>query len=182
MKIDKRKFIQIDKGLWYEKKTGLPWSTKYSKSVAPKGYFKWFYDGILKRINCIDKAGYHHVTNNGITTSWYKLVFEYFNGKQDYTNNVIDHKDNNKLNCRIDNLHLVSYMKNSQKRKMQSNNTSGYTGVYYVKSVNRYRTSIGVNSKIINLGYYDSAEEAYQVFLKAKIKYHGKDSIKPLRS
>lgn len=54
-----------------------------------------------------------------------------------------------------------------------SNNTSGRTGVYYRKDNNKWRAKISLNGIIINIGQYDSYEEALEARKLAELKYYG---------
>ncbi len=47
-------------------------------------------------------------------------------------------------------------------RRVQKNNTSGFVGVNYYKKYNTWRAKIKVNKVGINLGYFNSAQEAVQ--------------------
>lgn len=56
--------------------------------------------------------------------------------------------------------------------KKPINNSSGYKGVSYMKNKGKYRAYIGLRGKQINLGLYDTAEEAYQARLAGEEKYY----------
>lgn len=56
--------------------------------------------------------------------------------------------------------------------KKPINNSSGYKGVSYVAKCKKYRAYIGLRGKQINLGMYDTAEEAYQARLKGEEEYY----------
>lgn len=51
-------------------------------------------------------------------------------------------------------------------------NTSGRTGVSFVPRVQKYKAYIGVDCKLIHLGYYDTFYEAVKAREEAEIKYH----------
>lgn len=55
---------------------------------------------------------------------------------------------------------------------LSKNNTSGYKGVTYDKQLKKYRASLTLNYKKINLGSYNTAEEAYQARLDGEEKYY----------
>lgn len=55
--------------------------------------------------------------------------------------------------------------------KKPSNNTSGYKGVSFVKSKNKYRAYITLRQKQISLGLYNTAEEAAIARKKGEEKY-----------
>ena len=55
--------------------------------------------------------------------------------------------------------------------KLNSNNTSGIKGVYYVKSRNKWNASIGFRGKTIHLGQFKNKEDAIEARKKAELKY-----------
>jgi hypothetical protein len=85
---------------------------------------------------------------------------------------VIDHIDGNGLNNTRKNLRLVSAMQNRRNTKKQSNNTSGYKGVYYSKKNKNWCSAVCHRGKNIYIGSYDTAEDAAKAY-DAKIKELG---------
>lgn len=73
---------------------------------------------------------------------------------------LIDHKDTNKLNNRIDNLRLAFPTGNSQNGSLRSDNVSGIKGVCWNKKRKRWYVAIAVNSKKHYVGFYKTIEEA----------------------
>ena len=59
----------------------------------------------------------------------------------------IDHKDRNKLNNSLFNLKWSSYSDNRHNRGISINNTSGYKGVGYNKTRNRWVARMAINGK-----------------------------------
>ena len=86
---------------------------------------------------------------------------------------VVDHINHNKLDNRKCNLRVCTQSQNTMNSSLRSDNTSGYTGVYWYKSRSKWLVRITVNGKCINLGYYDDLEEAVKVRKEAEIKYFG---------
>jgi len=72
----------------------------------------------------------------------------------------VDHIDHNGLNNVRSNLRMATYQQNGINKGFMSNNTSGYTGVYFRKDRNRWYARIGYDNKNISLGSFDSLEEA----------------------
>lgn len=85
---------------------------------------------------------------------------------------VIDHINENKLDNRKENLRYVTPHANSvNKSKPNKNNQSGYRGVCFSKTMNKWQARITINSKGIVLGYFDTKEEAYKVRKEAEEIY-----------
>lgn len=87
-------------------------------------------------------------------------------------------RDDNRL-C---NLRFVTRSENMRNRSVSSNNTSGITGVYFLKARKKYMVQIGVNRKLIFLGYFKTLEEA-AARAEANLKFkfnnnHGKGRAK----
>lgn len=60
-----------------------------------------------------------------------------------------------------------------KKRELNSNNTSGYSGVNWSEEKHKWHAKIGLNYKRIHLGYFNDIEDAKLAVMKAKRKYHG---------
>lgn len=86
---------------------------------------------------------------------------------------VVDHENNNPLDNRKDNLRICTQQQNMMNRSIQSNNTSGITGVNWDKSRNKWRVQIALNKKHKTLGFYENIEDAIQVRRQAEIDYFG---------
>lgn len=85
------------------------------------------------------------------------------------------HINNNKLDNRKENLKVLSGNSFNSTKKMQRYNKTGYKGVTEItrKEMTKYKSQIMVNGKHINLGYYDTKEEAAREYNKAARKYFG---------
>ena len=83
------------------------------------------------------------------------------NDKQKY----IDHIDNNSLNNNLNNLRIVTHQQNQFNRRI----VKGYS---FDKKTNKYNARIHINHNKIDLGYYNTEEEAKEAYLIAKTKYH----------
>lgn len=81
----------------------------------------------------------------------------------------IDHIDGDSLNNRISNLRLATRRENSRNLKLNRANSSGFNGVSFCRSRNKWLAQIGVNGKTINLGRYDSLIDAVAARIRADI-------------
>lgn len=84
-----------------------------------------------------------------------------------------DHIDRNELNNRHHNLRQCTYSQNSMNRGLQSNNTSGITGVTWDKRQLKWKAQIKVNRKQINIGFFSNKEDAIRARLEAESRYFG---------
>ena len=86
---------------------------------------------------------------------------------------VVDHINHNPLDNRKSNLRICTLQQNNMNKTIQSNNTSGTTGVFWDKQTNKWRAGIKINQKKINLGRFNTKEEAIQKRKQAEIEYFG---------
>lgn len=101
------------------------------------------------------------------------IIMEHMYKKIIPNNKVVDHINQNRSDNRRNNLRICSPEENTRNSGLQKNNTSGITGVTFCKDRNKWRVSICHNSKWINLGYFNTKEEAIKIRLKAELKYYG---------
>ena len=88
-------------------------------------------------------------------------------------NRYVDHINGDTLdNCKS-NLRFCTLSENSINKKMQSNNKSGYIGVFFRKQRKKWVAQITTRRKQKHLGYFNLKEEAAHTYDKAAIKFHG---------
>jgi hypothetical protein len=91
-------------------------------------------------------------------------------------NDQVDHIKHKTNDNRKSELRIVTGTQNNMNRSIQSNNTSGVTGIYWDKSKQRWCSEIMVNRKKIYLGVYKDFNKAIQARKEAEEKYFGKHS------
>lgn len=85
----------------------------------------------------------------------------------------IDHVNGVKTDNRIVNLRLASACQNMQNVGAKARNTSGFKGVTWDKSREKWQAAIRVNCKTKHIGRYSNPEAAYAAYCRAAHKYHG---------
>lgn len=81
---------------------------------------------------------------------------------------IIDHKDGNKQNNKWNNLRNVDYFKNCQNQRLASDNTSGITGVSFIKKHKKWRASIMYRNKRYALGEFINFDDAVKARKQAE--------------
>jgi len=81
--------------------------------------------------------------------------------------NDIDHLDGDKTNNCIDNLADKTPLENNKNRAFNTNNTSGYKGVFWNKERQKWRAQIFADGRQFYLGLYETKEEAFSAYVSA---------------
>lgn len=119
-----------------------------------------------KRVDCYIQIGLDKKNHLA-----HRLAWLYVYGK--FPEKHLDRINENPSDNRINNLRLSTNRENSQNiSKPNKNNASGYLGVYWNKKDKKWQASITINRKLKNLGYFNTAEESSEAYLKAKQKLH----------
>lgn len=85
---------------------------------------------------------------------------------------MVDHKDRNPLNDRIENLRAATPSENSKNKKSRTGSSSKYLGVCYNKACNYWHAAIFVNGKNKHLGSFTKEKDAARAYNEAAIKIH----------
>jgi len=93
----------------------------------------------------------------------HRVIWIYFNGLIP-KGMFIDHINQNKKDNTIENLRLCTRSENQYNRGAYKNNSSGYKGVSFNKSLNKYSAQMRINNVKKHLGYFDSAELAKRAY------------------
>jgi hypothetical protein len=102
---------------------------------------------------------YRIITLDGEQLRAHNIAWEIVNGPIP-AGFIIDHRDGDGLNNRIENLRRVKPAENSRNMSIPVNNTSGITGVYLNKKTNKWVAAIRVDGKLKYLGSFDQKGDA----------------------
>lgn len=118
--------------------------------------------------------GYWQVCYNKKFYKLHRVIWEMFNPPIEALLEI-DHIDRDKDNNKLENLRLASRTLNSHNRGVQSNSKTGVKGVSHDPYTNKFRAFIKDNGVTVNLGSFDTIEQAssvYQTRLSAVTKLH----------
>ena len=115
-------------------------------------------------------GGYYIVTlhknGNGKTKLIHQLVAICFlNHIPCKHKKVVDHKNSNRIDNRLDNLQIITQRENVY--KAQGNYSSQYKGVYWAKRICKWQSGIRINGKSKHLGYFIDEYDAHLAYQKA---------------
>ena len=86
---------------------------------------------------------------------------------------LVDHKDGDGMNNQRENLRICTNADNVRNRKLHSNSTTGYKGVWFYNSHKKYSASIMSHGNKYFLGLYDDPIEAARAYDKKARELHG---------
>jgi hypothetical protein len=139
------------------------------------GIFTWAVDRQRYKAGTIagsiNSCGYVHIGINGKTYKAHRLAWVYVYGSIS-KELQIDHINRNRVDNRISNLRLATSVEQGQNITHSIRNTSGYPGISWQKSHNKWRARIMLNRKSISIGYFDTPEAANDARIKAKAELH----------
>ena len=144
----------------YDPVTGIFTSNKYSKPVgfSHRGYLvvELWHNGKERKFRL------------------HQLAWLYVHGSWPFP--MIDHINQIKTDNRIENLREVNNSQNCQNKSIYKTKSglprSGFKGVHWIKTQNKWRASIGHNGKLMHLGLFDDPEKAFFVYKQAAEKLH----------
>jgi hypothetical protein len=84
----------------------------------------------------------------------------------------IDHIDGNRLNNKIENLRACDLSQNLCNARIRKSSTSGFKGVSWFKSRQKWKARIHMYGKEHHIGYFASKNEAIEAVMKARLEIH----------
>ena len=122
-----------------------------------------------------DKTGYQrtYIFKNRFLV--HRIIWAMKHGA--WPDGMIDHINGNKSDNRIENLRLATKSQNNVNNpKPQKNNKLGVRGVSFHKGTGKFIAQLRKDKKRINLGYFNTIEEASKAYIAASQQYHGEFS------
>lgn len=138
---------KLKEHLLYNSETGIfTWINSFSRRVK------------VGSVAGTMRQGYVDIRINNKNYGSHRLAWLYVYGVM--PKGFIDHINRDRTDNRICNLREASKLENSRNVTNKSSNTSGYRGVNWNKSVNKWEARIRNNYKRIHLGFFDNVESA----------------------
>ena len=104
----------------------------------------------------------------------HRLFFYWHYG---YLPKLVDHKDRNRFNNKIENLRESTKSNNNRnKNKTKKKTSSKYKGVTWEKTTKKWKAQFSFNAKNIRIGAYESEDEAGQA-INNKIRELGLEEV-----
>jgi hypothetical protein len=113
---------------------------------------------------------YLQTSVNKVLIKNHRIIFLLHHG---YMPSVIDHINGDTLDNRIENLREATIPENGYNSKLMSNNTSGYKGVTWSKQSRKWLVRVSKEKKRINIGYFESLEQASLAAINARVLLNG---------
>lgn len=147
------------------------------------GHFTWIdhrnVDKISTRAGLANRDGYLQINVNRTMYGAHRLAWLYEYGE--FPNSGIDHINGDPADNRIANLRIANQAENMQNIAMYKSNKSGYMGVHFHKRNKKYQATIKAYGKQKHLGYFDTAELAFEAYKEAKKVLHSFNPEMPTR-
>lgn len=116
--------------------------------------------------------GYRSIGIDRIRIQAHRVVFAMTRGR--WPIGLLDHRNRNRLDNTPSNLREATKTESARNRGLLRSNKSGRTGVSV--SGNRWRATIHVDGRQINLGRFVELEDAELAYARAAQKHHGEFS------
>lgn len=155
----------------------LTWKERPRSHFTSDGDYKRFFTRFVnKPAGYIDRSGYYAVGLCRKTRAAHRILYMLYHNTIIPDGLEVDHEDENKLNNTFKNLRLATNGQNKCNISKRKDNTTGYKGVSFDKYRKKFESRIRFGGKKEFLGRFDTAEDAYEAYKAASVKYHGEFS------
>jgi len=146
--------------------------TKHGMVGTPT-YETWH--AMIQRCTNKNNIHYSYYGGRGITVCKAWLKFEnFFKDMGERPDRLTIERLKNNLGYSKENCCWASRSEQRRNQRIRSDNTSGVIGVSWVKERKKYNAKIQIKHKTINLGSFDSLEQATEIRKNAEQKYWNK--------
>lgn len=129
---------------------------------------QWTKKGQVAGTICL---GYVKISINKVIIPAHRIVWAMQHGRWPF--GEIDHINGNRADNRIENLREVTHQQNCMNRVKAQNNKSGYKGVSWHKTAQKWQSHLSIGGKSIYLGLFETPEKAFEVYNEAAQMAYG---------
>ena len=122
-------------------------------------------------IKSVDSKGYLYFGYCGKNYRAHRIIWLMHYGVMPPS--LVDHRDRDKTNNRIDNLRSASESENQWNRPAKRGTASGLKGACWDKEREKWLAVIRIGGKNVRLGRFETAELAHQAYCEAALYKHG---------
>lgn len=158
----------------YNKRKGtLRWRRRPYRHFATPAIAR----GINKRfagkpaLACMDQNGYLNGTLGGVAMRASRVIWKLVTGKD--PDREVEHKNRKRGNNRWHNLRLALHHENGRNRNIPANNKSGFVGVIFNKSEQKWKAHVTVKQKRIHVGTFSNKKLAVLARRNAAALHYG---------
>ena len=126
-------------------------------------FYQTWYDMMGRCYNTMSKD-YKHYGARGITVciDWQDLANFVSWAEETYIEGMTMDRINNDGNYEPTNIRWADKTTQQLNQRIQKNNTSGFVGIIWNKKNSNWKAVIGINTKKVYLGYFNSVQEAVE--------------------
>lgn len=130
---------------------------------APSGVFRWRVESHVARrpwdvAGRKNEKGYTIIDIESRQFRAHRLAWLYVHGR--WPSDQLDHRNGDRSDNRLVNLRDATNKENHENFALSRGNTSGYRGVSWDKNRQKFTAKVVHHGKTINVGRFDTAEEA----------------------
>jgi len=118
-----------------------------------------------RKAGSINKDGYLEVKLKGVKYAAHRIAWFLYYGFE--ASKDLDHINHDRTDNRIDNLREVTKSENSRNASKRVDNSSGFTGVAWIKRNRKWHAKIWLFGKYKHLGYHTTIVDAVCARIKA---------------
>lgn len=141
----------------------IPLTNSDKKAIVDDEY----YELVMQHNWYLNGSGYANTSINGNDVSLHRFIINAIKGQE------VDHKEQDRLDCRVNNLRFCTHGQNIANDGPRKNNKLGVKGVDFIQKTGKYRATIRFNYQKIHLGNFNTLREAAAAYNEASLLYFG---------
>lgn len=108
-----------------------------------------------------------------VSIKMHRLVMQRILGRTLNKLEIVDHIHHNTLDNRRSEIRIATPSQNAQNRRITASNSSGYKGVSWDKSTDKWKAEIRHDKQYYYLGVFSDIEDAREAYDRKALELHG---------